>query len=80
MAAPALAQPTGGGSSAPASTPTAHSIVVQTTIELIGVGLMAIFAGINDGLGKVMLTIMVAFFVIWLIVNVAEFENIVKKA
>jgi hypothetical protein len=81
MAGPAL---TGGGQGTPApaatkAPATAHGVVVELIIELVGVGLMGIFAGMGEGIGRLMLTLMVGFFIIWFLLNASEFAAIVKK-
>jgi hypothetical protein len=76
MANPEPEQPSSGIT----STPSAHSIVVQTAIEVIGVGLMAIFADMSDNVGRLMLVLMVGFFLIWFFMNLSFWQSIVSKA
>jgi hypothetical protein len=40
-------------------------IVVTTAFELIGVGLLALLAGTNDNLGRVIIVIMAGWIVLW---------------
>jgi hypothetical protein len=44
-------------------------IVTTTAFELIGVGLMALLAGVNDQMGSIVVIIMAGFLLGWLLVN-----------
>lgn len=57
-----------------------HSIVVTTTVELIGVAVFAVLAGMNDDLGNVMVVIMWGVVLGWLLLNVTLFSSWVSKA
>lgn len=46
-----------------------YDVVVTTSFELIGVGLLALLAGISDQMGKIVIIVMVGFLIGWLIVN-----------
>ena len=54
-------------------------IVVTTAFELIGVGLMALLAGINDQAGTVVVIVMVGFLIGWLLVNSSTLQGWVKN-
>lgn len=74
-----MVAPEPGISGPAAGTNTPHSIVAQLAVELIGVGVMSIAASFGEGIGKVMLTIMIGFFILWLLTNVNMFQSIVSK-
>lgn len=57
---------------------TGHDIVTTTAIELIGVALFGILAGISDDMGSVMVVIMWGILLGWLLLNTAELGNLVK--
>lgn len=44
-----------------------YDIVVTTAFELVGVGLLALLAGTNDNLGRVIIIIMAGWIVLWLL-------------
>lgn len=44
-------------------------IVVTTAFELIGVGLLALIAGISNQVGKIVVILMVGFLIGWLLIN-----------
>ena len=55
-----------------ASTP-GHDIVVKTSLELIGVALLAILADTGKAVGKVIVVFMVSIALIWFMTNGAKF-------
>jgi hypothetical protein len=55
-----------------------HDVIVTTTVELIGVTLMAVIAGMSNSAGKVMVAIMVGFLFLWLITNTQFLNAIVS--
>lgn len=55
---------------------TGHDVVVTVTVELVGVALLAILAGMSDGLGKVIVALMAGFFFVFIITNVATLKGI----
>lgn len=55
-------------------------IVVTMTVELIGVGLLTLLAGVNKGLGSVIVVVMVGFLFVWLLVNATELQKWIGKA
>jgi hypothetical protein len=55
-------------------------IVVTLTVELIGVGILTLLAGVNKGLGSVVIVIMVGFLFVWLLVNTTELQKWIGKA
>jgi hypothetical protein len=58
----------------------AHATVVTLTIEIIGVGLMAVLAETSPKMGKLMVTIMGGFMLMWFMVNASYFASIIGKA
>ena len=56
-----------------------HDIVLTTAVELVGVALMGILAGINDDLGKVLVIVMWGFVLGWFILNSAQLKSMVSK-
>ena len=57
-----------------------HATVVTLTIEVIGVGLMAAIAETSPRMGKLMVTIMGGFMVMWFLINSTYFASIIGKA
>jgi hypothetical protein len=55
-----------------------HSIVATTAVELIGVALLAILAGMSDDMGKVMLILMWGFVLGWFLLHTSQFAGMVK--
>ena len=66
-----------------ASKPTASAggsdIIVTTIIELLGIGLLALIAGISDQIGKIMVLIMSGILLIWMMTNSGLLTHIVGK-
>jgi hypothetical protein len=54
-------------------------IVVTTTVELIGVGLLALLAEIKP-LGNIVVIVMVGFVIGWLLINTPKLQGWLKKA
>lgn len=52
--------------------------MTTTAVELIGVSLLAILAGISDDMGKVIVVLMWGFLLGWLLLNTAQLGNMVK--
>lgn len=46
-----------------------YDVVVTTAFELIGVGLLALIAGISDQVGKIVVIVMVGFLIGWMLLN-----------
>lgn len=46
-----------------------YDTVVTTAFALIGVGLLALLAGINDQVGKIVVILMVGFAIAWALAN-----------
>ena len=42
-----------------------YDIVVTTAVELVGVGLLALLAGTNDNLARIIIIIMAGWMVLW---------------
>lgn len=55
-------------------------IVVTLTVELIGVGLLTLLAGVNKGLGSVVVVVMVGFLFVWLLINATNLQKWIGKA
>jgi len=55
-------------------------IVVTLTVELLGVGLLTILAGVNPQLGKVVVIVMVGFLLGWLMINAQTLQGWIGKA
>jgi hypothetical protein len=55
-------------------------IVVTLTVELLGVGLLTLLAGVNKGLGSVVVVVMVGFLFVWLLINATELQKWIGKA
>lgn len=56
-----------------------RNIVVSTTVELVGVGILALLAGISEEAGSTVVVFMVGLLVVWLLLHVTELANIVGK-
>lgn len=55
-----------------------HDIVTVTGVQLLGVGIFTIIAGINDDIGGVMVVIMWGIFLGWLLLHNTELQKMVK--
>jgi hypothetical protein len=53
-------------------------IVSVTLIELVGVALFAILAGMSDDMGKIVLIIMWGIVLGWALLHVSELQTLVK--
>lgn len=70
---------TGGTvASKPKPTPQ-HSIFVVMIAELIGIALMALLADLNEGLGKVLMYVMVGWLLLWLMLNAKQIQGLFGK-
>jgi hypothetical protein len=49
-------------------------------VELIGVGIMALLAGVNKGLGSVVVVVMVGFLFVWVLINTTDLQKWIGKA
>jgi hypothetical protein len=54
-----------------------NDIVITTAIELLGVGVFTILAGISDDMGSVMVVIMWGIVLGWFLLHTAEFQKMV---
>lgn len=63
----------------PAKQPGAD-IVVTLTVELLGVGLLTLLAGVNKQLGSIVVLVMVGFLLGWLFINATELQKWIGKA
>ena len=52
---------------------------MTTAFELIGVGLMALLAGISDQAGTVVVIVMAGFLIGWLLINSSTLAGWVKN-
>lgn len=55
-------------------------IVVTAAVELIGVGLLALIAGINRDIGSIAVLIMAGFILGWLFINATKLKGWIGKA
>ena len=55
-------------------------IVATLAVELIGVGLLTLLAGVNKQLGNIVVIVMVGFLFVWLLINVGTLQGWIKKA
>lgn len=55
-------------------------IVVTMTVELLGVGLLTLLAGVNPQLGKIVVIVMVGFLLGWLLINSQQLQGWIGKA
>lgn len=56
-----------------------HSLVVTTLVELLGVGLFTILAGINDDAGSVMVVIMWGILLGWMLLHTTQLAKLVGE-
>jgi hypothetical protein len=63
----------------PKGTSTGEDVIIKTIIELLGVGLLALVAGISDEFGNIMVVIMAGIMLIWLMTHAQELQKIVGK-
>lgn len=56
-----------------------RDIVVSTTVELLGVGIVALIAGISDEAGSTMVVFMAGLALIWFLMHVPQLQRIVGK-
>lgn len=54
-----------------------NDIVITTAIELLGVGVFTILAGISDDMGQVMVVIMWGIVLGWFLLHTSEFAKMV---
>jgi len=57
-----------------------RDIVVELTVELLGVGLLTLLAGASKQLGTIVIIVMVGFLLGWLLINTSELQGWLKKA
>lgn len=55
-----------------------RSLVTTTAVELVGVALLAILAGMSDDMGKLMLILMWGFVLGWFLLHTQQFAGMVK--
>jgi hypothetical protein len=63
----------------PKAPATGEDVIIKTIIELLGVGLLALIAGISDEVGNVMVVIMAGIMLIWLMTHSQQLQSIVGK-
>ena len=61
------------------STQPGHDFVTTTFLELTGVALFAILAGMSDDMGRLMLILMWGFVLGWLLLHTSQLSSMVKK-
>lgn len=61
-----------------ASSQTGHDLITTTFVELVGISLFAILAGMSDDVGKIMLILMWGFFLGWCLLHTAQLGTMVK--
>jgi hypothetical protein len=57
-----------------------NEIIVTLTVELLGVGLLTLLAGVNKQMGNIVTIIMVGFLLGWLLINTPQLQGWLKKA
>lgn len=55
-----------------------NDIVTTTAVELVGVAVFTMLAGISDDMGSVMVVIMWGILLGWFLLHTTEFGNMVK--
>jgi hypothetical protein len=61
-------------------TQSGNDLIVTMTVELLGVGLLTLLAGINKQLGTIVVIVMVGFLLGWLLINSVQLKGWVSKA
>lgn len=56
-----------------------NDIVVTATVELLGIGLLTLLAGVNRPLGNIVVIIMVGFLLGWLLIHTSQLQGWLKK-
>ena len=54
-----------------------NDLVITTAVELLGVGVFTILAGVSDDLGQVMVVIMWGILLGWFLLHTSEFAKMV---
>lgn len=54
-----------------------NDILVTTAVELLGVGVFALLAGISDDVGQVMVVIMWGIVLGWFLLHTSQFQKMV---
>jgi len=57
-----------------------NDVIVTLTVELIGVSLLTLLAGVNKQLGNVVVIVMVGFLLAWLLINTQKLQGWIAKA
>lgn len=55
-----------------------NSVVITTAVELLGVGVFTILAGISDDMGEVMVVIMWGIVIGWFLLHTSDFSKMVS--
>lgn len=55
---------------------TGNGIVVTTAVELIGIGLLALLASVNDQVGNIIVIFMVGILLIWLMTHTSQLKSL----
>jgi len=54
-------------------------VVVEGIVQLLGVGALALLAGVSDEVGKIIVVIMAGIMLIWLMTHTTQLKTIVGK-
>jgi hypothetical protein len=57
-----------------------NDLIITMTVELLGVGLLTLLAGVNRQMGTVVVIVMVGFLLGWLLINTTKLQGWLKKA
>ena len=55
-----------------------NDLVVTTAVELLGVALFTLLAGVSDDMGSVMVVLMWGFVLGWALLHTSDLQNMVK--
>lgn len=69
----------GHGGAGGTSPPPAHSALASLGAQFVGVMIMAVLAGFDDRIGRIMVVIMAGFLLLWLLTNATLLQTLVGK-
>jgi hypothetical protein len=55
-----------------------HDVVTTTVVQLIGISVFAIFAGMSDDLGTVMVVVMWGIVLGWFLLHTSDFAKVIS--